>query len=507
MLKNIFSNWLGLVVLGLISVVLTPAMVHGLGPLYYGMWALVGSLVDYSGMLDMGMRATLFRYVAFFRGANQRDSLNQTFATGMLIAAGTTIVTFLAFLGLGFILPSFFKFSGADKTTFSFVTILMGTSVSLAFPGQFLSAYLRGMERFDLYNVGMIVHGIVRAVTLLILLKLGYGVLALSASTVGLAVLFLAVHFLMVKWADPELQLSFKNLSWQRTKEMCNFGFDSFVNNSGETLRYYTDSFVIGRMLSVALVTPFSVATRLTEYFKMLVGGISGPIMVRLSGLSGQGNDEELKEEFLRSTRFSMLLSVFVGGILLVDGRMLISLWMGPNLLTSYPILVALTVAYIITWGQIPCPMLLFARARHHRAISWWTLGEGIANLALSILWAPKLGLLGVALGTAVPLMVSKLVIQPYYVLKDVGLSVGVYFWRGLSRALMVAVIFLSVSWYLVENYASNAGFLTLILVCFWQAGFFLLLCMSVGLAKADRTTVRAAAKDFAMSLGVARRM
>ena len=80
MLKNIFSNWLGLVVMGLISVVLTPAMVHGLGPLYYGMWALVGSLVDYSGMLDMGMRATLFRYVAFFRGANQRDSLNQTFA-------------------------------------------------------------------------------------------------------------------------------------------------------------------------------------------------------------------------------------------------------------------------------------------------------------------------------------------------------------------------------------------------------------------------------------------
>ena len=288
---------------------------------------------------------------------------------------------------------------------------------------------------------------------------------------------------------------------------MCNFGFYSLVNNSGETLRYYTDSFVIGRMLSVALVTPFSVATRLTEYFKMLVGGISGPIMVRLSGLSGQGDDRELKEEFLRSTRFSMLLGVFVGGIFILDGKMLISLWMGPELLGSYPILLALTVAYIITWGQIPCPMLLFARAKHHRAISWWTLGEGIANLILSILWAPKLGLLGVALGTAVPLAVSKLLIQPYYVLKDLGLSAGTYFMGGLSRALVVAAVFLSVSWYLVQNYASNASFLTLLVMCFWQTGFFILLSLTLGLAKDDRTTVRVAAKELAMSFGAARRL
>ena len=46
MLRNIFSNWFGLLVLGIISVILTPAMVHGLGNVSYGMWALVGSLLD-----------------------------------------------------------------------------------------------------------------------------------------------------------------------------------------------------------------------------------------------------------------------------------------------------------------------------------------------------------------------------------------------------------------------------------------------------------------------------
>jgi len=106
-----------------------------------------------------------------------------------------------------------------------------------------------------------------------------------------------------------------------------------------------------------------------------------------------------------------------------------------------------------------------------------------------------------------VPLAVSKLLIQPYYVLKDLGLSAGTYFMGGLSRALVVAAVFLSVSWYLVQNYAGNASFLTLLVMCFWQTGFFILLSLTLGLAKDDRTTVRVAAKELAMSFGAARRL
>jgi len=59
-LKNILSNWVGIVILGLIGIVLTPIMVHGLGNLYYGMWILAASIGDYSGLLDLGMRTTIF---------------------------------------------------------------------------------------------------------------------------------------------------------------------------------------------------------------------------------------------------------------------------------------------------------------------------------------------------------------------------------------------------------------------------------------------------------------
>jgi O-antigen/teichoic acid export membrane protein len=505
MLKNIFSNWGGLLVLGAISAILTPAMVHGLGDLYYGMWVLIGSFIDYSGLLDMGMRATVFRYVAFFKGANQREPLNETFTTGVAISFSAMCIAAVAFVGLSFILPRFFKFTGSDKAIFSWTIILMGTALAVALPGQFLFAYLRGLERFDLYNLGMVIHGVIRGITLLLLLKFGYGIIYISAAVLILEVLFLIFRWFLVMWTDPGLQFSFKYLNWQRTREMSSFGFYSFVYNSGETLRYSTDSFVIGRMLSVALITPFSVATRLMEYFKTLSGGVSGPVMVRITGLTGKNQQGELRTEFLRSTRFSMLLSMFVGGLLIVDGKTLIRLWVGPKYLISYSLLVVLTVAYVALLGQTPSSLLVFANARQHRALSWWTLAEGAANLLLSIWWARKYGLMGVALGTAIPLVASKVLVQPWYALRDLDMTWWRYFRQGLARPLFAGGLFLALSWFLTNRFGISSNFIELALTCIFQTLFFIGLTYLVGLSEVDKGTVREQGRRLVTALGMAR--
>jgi O-antigen/teichoic acid export membrane protein len=505
MLKHIFSNWMGLLALGVISAILTPVMVHGLGDMYYGMWIIVASLIDYSGLLDMGMRATVFRYVAFFKGANQREPLNETFATGVVLSFSAMCIATLTFVGLSFVLPRFFKFTGTDKTIFMYTIILMGTALSVALPGQFLFAYLRGLERFDLYNLGMVIHGIIRSVTLLLLLKFGYGIIYVSAAVLILEVLFLVLRWFLVMWSDPGLKFSFKSLNWHRTREMSSFGFYSFLYNSGETLRYSTDSFVIGRMLSVALITPFSVATRLMEYFKAVSGGVSGPMMVRITGLTGKNEQPELRTEFLRSTRFSMLLCIFIGGLLIVDGKTLILFWVGPRYLMSYSILVVLTVSYIALLGQTPSSLLVFAHARSHKALSGWTLAEGAVNLILSIWWARKYGLLGVALGTAIPLVVSKVIVQPWYALRDLGITWWRYFRHGLARPLLAGGLFILLSWFVTSRLGLSSNLFELALTCVWQTLFFACLTYLIGMPEVDKGTVREQARRLVTALGMAR--
>src|SRR5579863_2553524 len=178
MLRSIFSNWLALAVTGLTYILLTPILIHGLGDFYYGMWVLVVSVLDYYGLLDMGMRWTFFRFVARFNGANDRVALNQTFTTALALAAVIGVFLIALTLSLVILLPSFFKLAGHERHVFQWLVSLLGLSVAVTFPTQLLGAFLRGFQRFDLDNVGLVFSTLVRAGLLAAVVHWGYGVVA-----------------------------------------------------------------------------------------------------------------------------------------------------------------------------------------------------------------------------------------------------------------------------------------------------------------------------------------
>jgi len=87
MVRNVLSNWTALLFRALISFILTPFMIHSLGDFHYGLWILVMSVLDYCGILDLGIRPTLHRFVARLRGANQRQALNETIGSALAVSS------------------------------------------------------------------------------------------------------------------------------------------------------------------------------------------------------------------------------------------------------------------------------------------------------------------------------------------------------------------------------------------------------------------------------------
>ena len=76
---------------------------------------------------------------------------------------------------------------------------------------------------------------------------------------------------------------------------------------------------------------------------------------------------------------------------------------------------------YFPMLAQQPSVDLFLAQGRH-RLRGWWNLAEGAANLALSIYWGLRYGLVGIALGTAVPMIFVQVFIQPWYALRIIAL-------------------------------------------------------------------------------------
>src|SRR5438552_1502243 len=84
---NTLSNYAGKLATLATGLVLTPFILHQVGPASYGLWVLVGSVVGYGALLDLGIGNAIIKYVAEYRAKGQLDQAQQLVATALWLYA------------------------------------------------------------------------------------------------------------------------------------------------------------------------------------------------------------------------------------------------------------------------------------------------------------------------------------------------------------------------------------------------------------------------------------
>lgn len=491
MVRGIMSNWAALVITGMMSIVLTPILIHGLGHFYYGLWILVGSLVDYYGLFDAGLRVTLQRFVARLRAAGDHEAVSEACATGLALSGALACVIFGLTTIVAFIpSPLGLDLHSDPKHFFQVLLLCLGISVGITLPARLLGAVLCGLQRFDLYNLASVVTALLRGVVIIVGVKIfSMGVIGVALATLGAAVLLLVLNFSLVRVADRELRLDLRRVRLARTRELLGFSVYVFLNTAGDFLRSYTDALVIARVLNIALITPFSVAVRMMDYVKMIVFGAVAPFMPAMAALDAQGRDTDLARVFLRATRISALLVSWVAWLIVLNGDELYTLWLGPGFGETFVITLVLLGGFVLTLAQAPSPVMLTAKGRH-RALALWTLGEGVANVILSVILAQRYGLIGVAVGTLIPMATVKLFIQPWYVTRVLDIPMGRYLKEAIVPALRVDLAFLVVA-FLAGTLRGTTEVLHVAGAMAWQTCAFFLITWLLGLSADMRAFVR----------------
>src|SRR5215468_2461396 len=93
LLINAAANWVGFAAQLVIAFFISPVLVHGLGDRRYGIWSLVESVLAYLMLFDLGVAASVVRYVARFEATRDQDGLDRVFSASVCIfaAAGAAI--------------------------------------------------------------------------------------------------------------------------------------------------------------------------------------------------------------------------------------------------------------------------------------------------------------------------------------------------------------------------------------------------------------------------------
>src|SRR3954463_6237041 len=94
LLRSVAANWVGFTAQIVAAVFISPVLVHGLGDRRYGIWSLVESVLAYLMLFDLGVAASVVRYVARFEATRDQDALDRVFSASLCIfaAAGTAIL-------------------------------------------------------------------------------------------------------------------------------------------------------------------------------------------------------------------------------------------------------------------------------------------------------------------------------------------------------------------------------------------------------------------------------
>ena len=433
-------NWVAFAATIVTGFLMSPFLVRNLGDSVYGVWVLMGSLVGYMGLLDFGLTVSTVKYVAEYRAKGDQSAINKVVTGSLAVYSAVGLLTLCIGAAASIYFNNIFE-SPLSRNVAAAVVILATINQAVSFPSAVFVGVIRGYQRYDLDAGITTVTIAVRSVLVVVLVRMGYGILALSVVTFT----FDVIRMIYLAWwcyrLNPEIKIAREYLELKHLRRLLGYSALVFVIVIAKRMIFFTDSIVVGAFLSTAAVTAYFVGNRLVLYLHSLVSEMVGVLTPAASDLDARNQHGTIKDLVLISTKYTLLLSLPAATIFFVLGGNFIELWMGPAYKSSWSIMIILTAGVLAHLVEMPSHTMLLGRGKH-RIVAKLTFAQAIVNLGLSLWLVKPLGLNGVALGTSIPMIVFTAIAIPVY-FRYLGIPLGEFARSSLALPLLVQAPFI----------------------------------------------------------------
>lgn len=449
MLRNIGSNWVLIVLTMAAMYVLTPFIIRALGQDGYGTWTLITAMTGYMSLLALGVPMASVRYLAQDVAEGDTEQINRTIGTcaGLYLMIGGAALVIGAALAACFSL--FFEVPPAIHAEAVVAFALMVVQVSAGFIGLL-------PEGIMFANHDFVVRNLIRIGGVLLRLCLTIAALTLHASLVTLALVQVAclafdfgASWFLIRRRYPGVRFSLADFDWGMLRRIFSFSLYVLLLSAGARLTFETDALVIGAFSDVGSIPYYVVANSLIVYVMDFVIAIAAVVSPMATKLNTEGGKAQLREMFLRWSKVALSLSVMAGLFLIVFGPSFIGMWIDPSFeRPSGQVLQILMVSSLIFLPirGVAIPILMGIGKPRIPTIAF--LVSGVVNVALSVLLIGPLGLVGVAIGTAIP-NIGFAIAMFLVTCRELGVAPAAYLKYVVARVALGAVpVLLLLQWW-----------------------------------------------------------
>ena len=425
------------------SLIVTPAVLHGLGDSAYGGWLLINSFIGYMRFLDLGATTGTVKFAAGAHERGDKEDLASALNTSSAIFTAVGVTALLGTLALVGILPRLYPSIASDQKN---VILMLGAAVAIE---MFFRPFVATLRMRSLYYV----YDIIEIGTYS---TFKFGLVIYCAYTRGLSYQTLAfltisetiVRLVLVLIASMIVSPAARHINPLKARrnmvrKIAGIGIAVSIMLVADIVLFQLDAGVIGYFMpeSPKSIAIFGLGSRLASIANSVIGVIGGVLVPRFSGLVETDDKQGVKDLLRRGSRSIGLACALVLGNLFVLGPHFLALWLKkPWASTSGTVLLILIPGYWLSLLATPSKALLLGRGKL-RGMTIFLVTEAIANLVLSVALVGPLGVIGVALGTAIPLAFFHGVFFPMLMKSEIDLAPSAY-WRMHAPALAIGAVF-----------------------------------------------------------------
>ena len=439
--RSIGSNWAVAALQIVVLVQLTPVQVHALGASAQGAWLTVASLTSVLGLLALGVPMASVRFIAGHVARREIEEANRAIAAcfsiylALGVAVGAAGAALSVFFEHAYLRSPAWQALGPAVIREARIAVWLSVAhVALGFVAQLPFGVLDAHEAFVARN-GIKIGGLLlRSALVAGVLRAAPSLVVVGLIQIAVTAAELALAILVIRRSFPAVRFGLRGVDRGRLREILGFSLFAMLLNTGIQLSFQCDQLVIGRFLPPEEGTLFDVGNK---FFPALLGvilGIGSVVMPAATRLSAEGDRRALRAVFLKWSKVAYSLALLVGAYLLVLAPELLAAWMGPDFAApSGRVARVLMVAFLffLPVRGVASPMLMGLGRAAPTSLAF--LAMGVANVALSLLLVRRLGIVGVAVGTAVP-CAGFAVLVAWLACVEVGVPFGDYLRYVVAR-------------------------------------------------------------------------
>lgn len=406
--RNILASWFAHAVALVIGLFLMPFILHTMGDESYGVWVFVSSIAGYSGLLYMGFGATICKYVSQEVARENWDYLSRVVSTIFCFYLGTATAVLLGAVIFAGFAPWMNLWGETPARQVQMAILILGLSTASGMVGSVYGGILIGTQRFDLKRAIEIATGLTRVVLVVVFLNRQQGIVVLASVFLAITLLEQVLYVICARRVAPRIRVSTHLFGKSTFRECASFSTFTAIGSLSESLIYMTDTVVIGLVLGAKAVVPYYIGLRLCQMIRLPIEQIAEVVLPRAGQLHAKGETARLHKLLSMGMGLNLLLagSFLIGAVYF--GNLLIETWVGPGYEVSYQILVILLAAQVAALPMHVVRKTLLG-AGSVKLSSVIDLSEAICNLVLSLILIQWFGIIGVAYGTLIPLIVIEL--------------------------------------------------------------------------------------------------